>query len=72
MCGPLKKFMDAFSFLSFEKCMRKKIHIKIWIFKTIYCRLDIQSLTQLAIIKCGRWLAKTLSCLLKNYNSYIP
>lgn len=51
--------MDEFSFLLFEKSMRKKIHIKIWILKKIYCKHDIQSLTQLATIKCGRWLAKT-------------
>lgn len=65
-----KTFMDEFSFLLFEKYMRKKIHIKIWICKTICCKHDLQSLTQLATIKCGRWLAKTLRCLLKNYNSY--
>jgi hypothetical protein len=35
MCGPLENFMDEFSFLLFEKSMRKKIHIKIWICKTI-------------------------------------
>jgi hypothetical protein len=68
VCGPLKNFMDEFSLLSFEKNRRKKIHIKNWICKTIYHKHDdIQSLTQLATIQCGGWLAKTLNCLLKNY-----